>query len=298
MTLNFISIICGLIFGLLQCIYGVRSFKLQQKQALERDRSKTTTMNNKNEVTTNGNNNSYHTIQVNHYHDEIDLTKDEILQRRPQKITIYIALVLIVLVIFTNSILQQQDSSSLVIFPFIFDPFLIALKNLLYTFVISGLITSIVLFVLGSKLQSKITIYTGILHLINCVCSLYFLKTINITYAINTLLNPDRTALLTMQSITVILSFLILLFIFFRITAASIDYISGYSKNLNNSTYLKVLTISAELKRLLIPLIPMIIIAISVFLLDMNGLEKIGSLISELFEKIVHELKTKVFTGF
>ncbi|PTK91066.1 hypothetical protein BUZ03_06605 [Staphylococcus gallinarum] len=63
-----------------------RSFKLQQKQALERDKSQTTSMNNKNELTTNGNNNSYHTIQVNHYHDEIDLTKDEILQRRPQKI--------------------------------------------------------------------------------------------------------------------------------------------------------------------------------------------------------------------
>ncbi|WHI60122.1 hypothetical protein PYH69_00280 [Mammaliicoccus lentus] len=298
MTLNFISIICGLIFGLLQCIYGVRSFKLQQKQALERDKSKTTTMNNKNEVTTNGNNNSYHTIQVNHYHDEIDLTKDEISQRKPQKTTIYIALGLIILTIFTTSILQQQDSSSLVLFSFIFDPFLITLKNSLYTLVIGGLITSIVLFVLGTKLQSKITIYTGILHLINCVCSLYFLKTINFTYAINTLLNPDRTALLTMQSITVILSFLILLGIFCRITAASIDYISGYSKNLNNSTDFKLLTINAELKRLLIPLIPMIIIAISTFLLNMNGLETIGSIIIELVEKIINELKTKVFSGF
>lgn len=295
MTLNLISIICGLIFGLLQCIYGVRSFKLQQKQALERDRSKTTSMNNKNEVTTNGNNNSYHTIQVNNYHDEIDLTKDEILQRRPQKITIYIALLLIVLVIFTNSIFQQQESSSLLLFSFILDPVLITLKNSLYTLVIGGLMTAIVLFVLGAKLQSKITIYTGILHLINCVCSLYFLKNINIEYAINTLLNPDRTALLTMQSITVILSFLILLVIFYRITAASIDYISGYSKTLNNSTELKILTINAELKRLIIPLIPIIIIAISSFLLYMNGLETIGGLISELLEKILYELKAKLF---
>ncbi len=69
MTLNLTSIICGLIFLLLQRIYGVRNFKLQQKQALERDRYKTTSMNNKNEITKNGNNNSYHTIQVNHSYD-------------------------------------------------------------------------------------------------------------------------------------------------------------------------------------------------------------------------------------
>ncbi|WP_368880529.1 hypothetical protein [Staphylococcus epidermidis] len=298
MSLNFISVICGLVFGLLQCIYGVRSFKLQQKQALERDRSKMTSMNNKNEVTTNGNNNSYQSIQVNHYHDEIELTNDEISQRKPQKITIYIALGLIVLVIFTNSILQQHETSSLVLFSFILDPLLIALENLLYTFVTGGLITSIVLFTLGIKLKSKITLYTGILHLINCTCSFNFLKTINIRHAINALHNPNRGFLLTIQSITIISSFLMLLFIFWYITKVSIDYISGYSKTLNNSTDLKILTINAELKRLIIPLIPIIIIAISTFLLYMNGLETIGGLISDLLEKIVHEFKTKVFSEF
>lgn len=291
-----LNIIFTLTLSCIQCIYAKKSYRLQKVQQSNREQRivNNNVIKNTASNTIEGNHNE---VKVNQFNisllDPYKLTDVEEKQRRELRKWFTCTFLILSIAHFIISFISASPSQNIFwgegtsylskIFNFLGQTF----QSISFV----NIILSIIVLMFAFFIKRKIYFYTGLLFLAGSFLINSTLSNINIQKLLMALINSSNVDVDGIGMFKILITFIYIILCFaclVGITYLNISYICGYSKYFDeeNNEYRN--------KRLIYPLLPVVISAIYIYLLQYHGLEQWAWTLDDFLSKLLKEFKSQL----
>lgn len=155
----------------------------------------------------------------------------------------------------------------------------------------ANIILSIIVLMFAFFIKRKIYFYTGLLFLSGSFLINSTVSNINIQKLLMALINRSNIDIDDIGMFKILITFIYIILCFVClgvITYVSVSYICGYSKYFDeeNNEYRK--------KRLIYPLLPVVISVVYIYLIQYHGLEQLAETLDDFLSKLLQEFKSQL----